>query len=313
MAGAAIGFVVAWAGVQALRRLALPASGLYPLSVLALAVAGFATAALAHASGFLAVYVSGLLLGNSRLPHRPATRSFAEGIAWLAQISLFVMLGVLVIPSALPREILPAIAVGSALLLLARPMSVGLSLLPLGIRRVRVPSFSRAERLFLSWAGLRGAVPIVLATVPVTAGVPRSRELFGLVFVLVVVFTLVQGPTLPLVARRLRLVVAAEPTHIDVEAAPLEDLDAEVLQLRIPPGSLLHGVEIFELRLPRGAAVTLVVRDGVSFVPTDETELRRGDSLLIVTTASARAESERRLRAVSRRGKLAAWYGDRGQ
>jgi potassium/hydrogen antiporter len=313
VAGAAIGFGVAWLGVLALRRLALPASGLYPLSVLALAVAGFATAALAHASGFLAVYVSGLLLGNSRLPHRPATRSFAEGIAWLAQISLFVMLGVLVIPSALPREILPAIAVGSALLLLARPASVALSLLPLTIRRLRVSPFGRAERLFLSWAGLRGAVPIVLATVPVTAGVPRSRELFGLVFVLVVVFTLVQGPTLPLVARRLRLIVAAEPTHIDVEAAPLEDLDAEVLQLRIPPGSLLHGVEIFELRLPRGAAVTLVVRDGSSFVPTDETQLRRGDALLIVTTASARVEAERRLRAVSRRGKLAAWYGDRGQ
>jgi len=313
VAGAAIGFGVAWVGVQALRRLALPASGLYPLSVLALAVAGFATAALAHASGFLAVYVSGLLLGNSRLPHRPATRSFAEGIAWLAQIALFVMLGVLVIPSALPREILPAIAVGSALLLLARPVSVALSLLPLGIRRVRAAAFGRAERLFLSWAGLRGAVPIVLATVPVTAGVPRSRELFGLVFVLVVVFTLVQGPTLPLVARLLGLVVAAEPSHIDVEAAPLEDLDAEVLQLRIPPGSQLHGVEIFELRLPRGAAVTLVVRDGVSFVPNDETELRRGDALLIVTTASARVEAERRLRAVSRRGKLAAWYGDRGQ
>jgi potassium/hydrogen antiporter len=311
--GASVGFGVAWLGVLALRRLALPASGLYPLAVLALAVAGFATAALAHASGFLAVYVAGLLLGNSRLPHRPATRSFAEGIAWLAQISLFVMLGVLVIPSALPREILPAIAVGSALLLLARPVSVVISLLPLGIRRVRVAAFGRAERLFLSWAGLRGAVPIVLATVPVTAGVPRSRELFGLVFVLVVVFTLVQGPTLPLVARKLGLVVAAEPTHIDVEAAPLEDLDAEVLQLRIPPGSLLHGVEIFELRLPRGAAVTLVVRDGVSFVPTDETQLRRGDSLLIVTTASARVEAERRLRAVSRRGKLAAWYGDRGE
>ena len=112
----------------------------------------------------------------------------------------------------------------------------------------------------------------MLATVPVTAGVPRSRELFGLVFVLVVVFTLVQGPdTVHWSRASLGLVVAAEPTHIDVEAAPLEDLDAEVLQLRIPPGSQLHGVEIFELRLPRGAAVTLVVRDGVSFVPGDET------------------------------------------
>ncbi|HTC69984.1 MAG TPA: potassium/proton antiporter [Acidothermaceae bacterium] len=310
--GASIGFGVSWLGAQALRRLALPASGLYPLAVLALAVAGFATAALAHASGFLAVYVAGVVLGNSRLPHRPATRSFAEGIAWLAQISLFIMLGVLVIPSALPREILPAIAVGSALLLLARPASVAISLLPLRIRQIRIEPFRRAEQIFLAWAGLRGAVPIVLATVPVTAGVPRSRELFGLVFVLVVVFTLVQGPTLPMVARLLGLVVASEPSHIDVEAAPLEDLDADVLQLRIPEGSLLHGVEIFELRLPRGAAVTLVVRDGVSFVPSDQTQLRSGDSLLIITTASTRVEAERRLRAVSRRGKLAAWYGERG-
>lgn len=310
--GASIGFASAWLGVRALRRLALPASGLYPLAVLALAIAGFAAASLAHASGFLAVYVSGLVLGNSRLPHRPATRSFAEGIAWLAQIGLFVMLGVLVVPSALPREILPAIAVGGVLLLVARPASVVLSLLPLAIPRVHAQSFGRPERLFLSWAGLRGAVPIVLATVPVTAGVPRSKELFGLVFVLVVVFTLVQGPTLPYVARKLGLTSAGEPDQIDVETAPLEDLDADLLQLQIPPGSLLHGVEIFELRLPRGAAVTLVVRDEVSFVPHSETELQVGDNLLIVATAGARLETERRLRAVSRRGKLAAWRGDRG-
>jgi potassium/hydrogen antiporter len=218
-----------------------------------------------------------------------------------------------VVPSALPREILPAVAVGGVLLLVARPLSVAVSLLPFKIRRLPVAGFTRSERFFLSWAGLRGAVPIVLSTVPVTAGTPRSRELFGLVFVLVVVFTLVQGPTLPIVARLLRLTGAAEPDHMDVEAAPLEDVDADLLQLHIPPESLLHGVEIFELRLPRGSAVTLVVRDGVSFVPTSETELRHGDNLLIVATAGARVEAERRLRAVSRRGRLAAWYGDRGE
>jgi potassium/hydrogen antiporter len=313
VAGAAIGFGVAWIGVRALRRLALPASGLYPLAVIALAVAGFATAALAHASGFLAVYVAGLVLGNSRLPHRPATRGFAEGVAWLAQIGLFIMLGVLVVPSELAREILPAVAVGAALLLLARPASVALSLLPLRIRLLRSPALGKAEQLFLAWAGLRGAVPIVLATVPLTAGVPRSREVFGLVFVLVVVFTLVQGPTLPAIARVLRLTGSAEVGDLGVEAAPLEDVDADLLQLQIPPESRLHGVEIFELRLPHGSAVILVVREGVSFVPTAETQLRRGDNLLIVTTAGARTEAERRLRAVSRRGKLAAWYGERGR
>jgi potassium/hydrogen antiporter len=314
--GAAIGFAVAWLGVQGLRNLALPASGLYPLAVLALAVAGYAAAALAHASGFLAVYVAGLVLGAAQLPHRPATRGFVEGVAWLAQIGLFVMLGVLATPSALPREILPALAVGAALLLLARPAAVVVSLLPLQIRPIRPSQSARVtvrEQMFLSWAGLRGAVPIVLATVPVTAGVARSSELFGLVFVLVVAFTLVQGPTLPAVATALQLSAPSEPDDLGVEAAPLEDLHADLLQLRIPQGSRLHGVEIFELRLPRGSAVTLVVRDGVSFVPTSETQLRRGDSLLIVTTARTRSEAERRLRAVSRHGRLAAWYGDRGR
>ncbi len=312
VAGAAIGYAVARLGAGTLRRLALPASGLYPLAVLGLAVAGYAAAALAHASGFLAVYVAGVVLGNSHLPHRPATRGFAEGVAWLAQISLFVMLGVLVVPSRLPREIGPALAIGAALLLLARPAAVVASSLLFRLRRLRAHRIGWAEQAFLSWAGLRGAVPIVLATVPVTHGLARSDEIFGLVFVLVAVFTLVQGPTLPVVATALQLTRPDEPDDLGVEAAPLGELDADLLQLRIPAGSHLHGVEVYELRLPPGAGVTLVVRDGKSFVPTAETELRRGDSLLIVATATSRPETERRLRAVSRRGKLAAWYGERG-
>ena len=187
------------------------------------------------------------------------------------------------------------------------------SLLPLRLRRLRPWSVGLPQGLFLSWAGLRGAVPIVLATVPVTSGVSHSSQLFALVFVLVVVFTLVQGPTLPAVARLLRLITAGEPDDIGVEAAPLEELGADLLQLTIPPGSRLHGVELFELRLPRGAAVTLVVRDGVGFVPNPETQLRVGDALLIVATANTRGAAERRLRAVSRRGKLAGWHGERGQ
>jgi cell volume regulation protein A len=313
VAGAAIGLAIGWLGVQSLRRVALPASGLYPLAVLAFAIGGYAAASLAHASGFLAVYVAALMLGNSRLPHRPATRGFAEGVAWLAQIGLFVMLGLLVTPSQLGAQLWPALAVGAALLIVARPAGVVLSLLPLRVRHWRRFGVSRPEGIFLSWAGLRGAVPIVLATVPVTAGFSRSSQLFALVFVLVVVFTIVQGPTLPTIARRLRLTAPAEPDDIGVEAAPLEDLDADLLQLTIPPESRLHGVEIFELRLPRGSAVTLVVRDGVGFVPDAETQLRTGDSLLIVATANTRPEAERRLRAVSRRGRLAAWYGERGR
>jgi cell volume regulation protein A len=317
LAGGLIGFGVGWLGARRLQQVALPASGLYPVAVLALAVAGYAAASLAHASGFLAVYVTGVLLGNARLPHRPATRSFAEGLAWLAQIGLFVMLGLLVTPSALGHEVWRAIAVGAVLLFLARPAAVAASMLPF-----RVPAWRRwgrrygmswREGAFLSWAGLRGAVPIVLATVPITAGFPRSKELLSLVFVLVVIFTVLQGPTLPWVARGLRLGVAGETSDLGVETAPLEQLGADLLQLTIPPGSQLHGVELFELRLPPGSAVTLVVRDGVGFVPNPETQLRAGDALLIVATANTRLAAERRLRAVSRRGKLAGWFGERGQ
>jgi cell volume regulation protein A len=291
----------------------LPASGLYPIAVLALAVGGYAASSLAHASGFLAVYVTGLLLGNAQLPHRPATRSFAEGVAWLAQIGLFVMLGLLVTPSALTKQLWAALAVGAALLLVARPCAVLISLLPLRIRRWRRWSVGWREGAFLSWAGLRGAVPIVLATVPVTSGVARSSQLLALVFVLVVVFTIVQGPSLPAVARGLQLGRTGEPSDLGVETAPLEQLGADLLQLTIPPGSRLHGVELFELRLPPGSAVTLVVRDGVGFVPNPESQLRVGDSLLIVATANTRSAAERRLRAVSRQGKLAGWFGDRGR
>jgi cell volume regulation protein A len=310
--GTLLGAVIGWLGAAALRHVALPASGLYPIAVLAFAVLAYAVAVLAHTSGIAAVFAAGLVLGNSRLPHRPATQGFAEGVAWLAQIGLFVLLGLLVTPSALPREFLPALAAGAALLFVARPCSVLVSLLPLTIPRLRNFGVNFAEATFLSWAGLRGAVPIVLATVPVTAGVAGSQRLFALVFVLVVVFTLVQGPVLPRVVTALRLTEPAETTDLGVETAPLETLNADLLQLRVPPGSRLHGVELFELRLPRGASVTLVERDGVGFVPNPETELRSGDTLLIVATANTRADAERRLRAVSRRGKMASWYGEEG-
>jgi cell volume regulation protein A len=302
--GAVVGLLIGWLGAFALRRLALPASGLYPIAVLALAVGAYGAASVLHGSGFLATYVAALVLGNSPLPHRPATRGFAEGLAWLAQIGLFIMLGLLASPSELPAQIWPALVCGFALVLVARPLSVLLSTPFLGL--------VWREKAFFSWAGLRGAVPIVLATVAMAAGINGADELFAQVFIIVVVFTLLQGPTLPWLARALRLTVADGSREIDVEAAPLEELHADLLDIRIPPDSRLDGVEIFELRLPQGAAVTLVVREGKSFVPEPSTRLQAGDKLLVVTTSEARAAAEQRLRAISRRGKLAGWYGERG-
>jgi len=304
VAGAAIGLLAGLLGAYALRRVALPASGLYPIAVLALIVASYGAASLAHASGFLAVYLAALVLGNVRLPHGPATRGFAEGVAWLAQIGLFVMLGLLASPARLPAAVLPALVAGSVLVLIARPAAVIVSTLPL-----RVPWRQQA---FLSWAGLRGAVPIVLATIPISAHLPGATKLFDLVFVVVVVFTLLQGPTLPWAAQRLKVITPAEPMEVDVEAAPLEALPADLLQAQIPPGSRLHGVEIFELRLPAEANVALIVRDDRGFVPEPSTTLQAGDRLLVVAAAGMRERAERRLRAVSRGGRLAGWFGEHG-
>ena len=303
-AGAAIGVLAGALGAQVLRRVALPALGLYPIAILALIVASYGAATLARASGLLAVYVSALVLGNARLPHGPAIRGFAEGVAWLAQIGLFVMLGLLASPARLPAQILPALAVGSALVLLARPAAVLAATLPL-----RMPWRQQA---FLSWAGLRGAVPIVLATIPVNTRVPGSTRLFDIVFIIVVMNTLIQGTTLPWAARRLKVTAPAEPLDLDVEAAPLEALHADLLQAQIPPGSRLHGVEIFELRLPAQANIALIVRGTEGFVPAPTTMLQAGDRLLIVASAAVRERTERRLRAVSRAGKLAGWFGEHG-
>jgi cell volume regulation protein A len=303
--GAAIGLTVGVVGRWLLRHAALPSAGLYPIAAVGLTVLAYAAGAVAHASGFLAVYVAGVILGNARLPHRRAILGFADGLAWLAQIGLFVLLGLLVSPDRLPGALLSAVVAGCALVLLARPLSVAVAATGFRVRW--------REQIFLSWAGLRGAVPIVLATIPLSAGVAGADRLFDTVFVLVIIFTLVQAGTLAPAARRLGITAPAEAADIDVETAPLERMNADLMQLDVAPGSRLAGVHVDELRLPVGAAVTLVLRDGTGFVPSPDTRLRTGDALLIVATADSRDVAERRLRAVSRRGRLARWLGEEGR
>lgn len=302
-AGVALGLAVGWVGSQAMRRIALPASGLYPTAVMAIAVLGYAAPAAVHASGFAGVYVATLVLGNAELPHRAATRSFAEGLAWLAQIGLFVMLGLLSSPGRLSWGVVgTALAAGAVLTLIARPISVALSSL--------VQPMPWREAAFISWAGLRGAVPIVLAMIPFAEKVPHAEHLWDVVFVMVVVFTLITGPTLPLVAKVLKVARRSEPRDLDVEAAPLERIAADLLQLTISPVSRLHGVEVSELRLPKGSSVSLIVREGESLVPDPRTVLRHGDDLLVVAPRSVREATEQRLRDVSVRGRLAGWLKD---
>ena len=301
--GVAAGLAVGFGGAWVMRRIALPSSGLYPIAVLTLTVLAYAGTSTLHASGFAAVYTAALVLGNSELPHRAATRSFSEGVAWLAQIGLFVMLGLLVSPGRISLgHVVTAALAGLLLTFVARPLSV--------LACSWAHRMSGREQVFVSWAGLRGAVPIVLATIPLAENVSGGEELFDIVFVMVVIYTLLTGPTLPWVASRLGVTVRDEPRDIEVEAAPLERIAADLLQVNINRRSRLHGVEVGELRLPAGASVSLLVRDGHTMVPDQRTVLRRGDDMLVVTPRKCREETEQRLRSVSRRGRLADWLGE---
>ena len=264
VAGEGVGgrLVLCGGGAGVMRRAALPSSGLYPLAVLCLALTAYGVAAAAHASPFAAIYVAALILGNSELPHRVATRSFAEGVAWLAQIGLFVMLGLLLSPARIDLQtVVQALVTGLVLTVVARPLSVFVSSV--------VQPMAARDLAFISWAGLRGAVPIVLATIPL-----------------------------------------AEARGLEVEAAPLDKVAADLLQVTIAPTSKMHGVEVGELRLPQGASVSLVVRAGNVLVPERRTVLRSGDDLLVVAPRKLREATEARLRQVSENGRLAQWLGE---
>jgi cell volume regulation protein A len=300
LGGLLIGGGLGWVGAQILRRVALPSSGLYPLAILGWIVLAYGISALVHASGFATVYVCALILGNVQLPHRAATRSFVEGIGWIAQIGLFVMLGLLAFPDRVtPRAALIALTAGLFLTLVARPATVFACAV-----WFRIPL---QHQVFLSWAGLRGAIPIVLATIPLAVAVPGAETVFDVVLVFVIVFTCVQGPTLGFVARRLGLVDDATARDVEVEVAPLDKISADLLQVRIPEKSRLVGVEVGELRLPKDTVVSLIIREDRPFFPEGRERIQAGDELLIVTPEDQRLNTEERLRAVGQRGRLARW------
>jgi cell volume regulation protein A len=299
-AGVALGVAVGGLGVLIMRRIALPASGLYPLAAMAWAVLAYGAGAMLQVSGFAAVYVAAMTLGNGRLPHRNATRSFAEGIGWVAQIGLFVMLGMLSNPQLISvRSLVLGLGLGAFITFVARPLSV-----------IACTAWFRLpwrEQAFVSWAGLRGAVPIIMATVPLAAGVPQAGELFDMVFALVVVVTLLQAPTLPWMARLLRISTGEDATDVEFEFAPLDTIKADMMQVHVAPGSRLHGVTIRELRLPTNSVVSLIVRENEPFTPKPDQIVRSGDDLLIVTNADDRRRVEARLRSISAGGRLGRW------
>ena len=304
--GILVGLLVGWVAGKVSRRITLPSGNLYASAAMAWAGTAYGTGVWIGVSGFSAVYVAAVVIGNGDLPYQHTTRSFSEGIAWICQIGLFVMLGLLANPDRLTWGSVGAgIAAGLLLTLVARPVAVAACTIWFG--------FERNERLFMSWAGLRGAVPIILATIPMASNMDRADEFFDVILVLVVVFTCIQAPTLPAAADILGVVDPQKAKDVSIEVAPLDEIAADLLQADVPKGSRLAGVTIRELRLPRNCVVSLIIRGDRSFTPHAGTVLEQGDELLIVVPQGKRRTVAERLIEISRGGRLARWHGLRVQ
>jgi cell volume regulation protein A len=298
LGGIALGIAVGAVGVLILRHVALPSSGLYPLASIGWAVMAYGLGGIVHVSGFAAVYCCAVVLGNGKLPHRHATRSFAEGVGWTAQIGLFVMLGLLSdVTRITGYDVLIASVFGLFLTFFVRPITIFVCTAGTGL--------GLREKLFLSWGGLRGAVPIILATIPMYLGYSSANSIFDLTFVAVIILTVLNGPTLPWAARKLGLV--GEPDELDIEIAPLERIEAVMIQISVSADSKLHGVAVGELRLPDNTSVSLIIRGDTMFAPSGRDLIKSGDQLLIVTPSAQRAQVERRLKLIGKAGRLASW------
>ncbi|HMI81540.1 MAG TPA: potassium/proton antiporter [Solirubrobacterales bacterium] len=283
--GAAIGAGLGWAAVKALDRIQLPSDGIYPVATIAIAGLAYGFPELVHGSGFLAVYLTALALGSARIPAQRTIVAFHQGLGWVAQISLFILLGLLVFPASLDDVAFEALALSAVLIVVARPVAAFLAtaLAPLNVR----------ERLMLGWAGLRGATPIWLATFPVVAGIGAGDELFAIVFFVVVSSTLVQGASFEPLAQRLGLTTdePALPRRL-LESGRIRRMGGDVIAYRLPPGAAAAGHPVRDLELPREALVNVIVRDGDALPPRGSTELREGDELHILVRSELRDEVE---------------------
>lgn len=280
--GALVGLAIGYAAVLAVNRINLDAAGLYPALVSAFTFLTFGLAAWLGGSGFLAVYLAGIVIGNSRLVFRRGIFLFYDAGAWLSQISMFVVLGLLSFPSRLLAVGWQALLIGAVLILVARPVAVFSTLFPF--------RFSLRELTFLSWVGLKGAVPITLATFPLLLGVARTSLIFDVVFFVVVVSALVQGWSLPWLARRLGLQLPAEPTPpVTLEISSLRHVDADIVDYTVTRDSRAAGRRISDLALPEGVVIALISRAGCIIHPHGYTRIEPSDHVVIVLRPATRA------------------------
>ncbi|MEN6513021.1 potassium/proton antiporter [Methanoculleus sp.] len=275
--GGLLGYGLGRFVVFLINRLKLESEGLYPVLSLSMVLLTYGLTATVGGNGFIAVYVAGLVMGNSIVVYKKSLIRFHDGIAWLMQIVMFLALGLLVFPSELVPVIVPGVLTAFFLILVARPVAVLLTLLPW-----KMPM---NEKALVSWVGLRGAVPIILATYPLVAGVPDADMIFNIVFFIVLVSALVHGTSIPSVARWLGLAAPLqEKRKLSREFDVDPDTPSELIELVIPPDAPAVGKQVVDLGLPKGALIILMQKGDERFVPGGSTVIEAGDTLLLLTT-----------------------------
>ncbi|MBB6328989.1 cell volume regulation protein A [Algoriphagus iocasae] len=275
LVGGFLGWLFGRATVLLINKVNLDFEGLYPVMLLALVLITYTFVDLLGGNGFLAVYISAITVGNGKMAHKKSLMKFFDGVAWLMQVIMFITLGLLVFPKQLIPVSGIAILAALFLIMVARPLGVFISL--------SFFKFKLREKVFISWVGLRGAVPIVFATLPLIANIEQSGIIFHMVFFIVLASVAIQATTLPLAAKLLHLSLPAslkKRSMLDLELS--DDFKNAILEIQIPKNSHIEGKKILELGFPSSSLIVLVKRDGKFITPNGQTELKAEDELMIM-------------------------------
>lgn len=283
--GAAAGFLLGKLAVLTINKIKIGNEALYPILVLTFCIFIFSATHFLHGNGYLAVYIGGLVIGNSKFVHKRSSMKFFEGLAWLFQLVMFLTLGLLVNPHELLDVLVPGLVISFLMIFVARPLSVFLCLAPF-----RKMSFK--DKTYVSWVGLRGAVPIIFAIMPLAAEVPGARLMFNIVFLCTLVSLLVQGSTLPIVARWLSLAEKSKKVNrlkdFDIDVS--DEIKTMLAEIELVEESFEKGNRLMDIKMPENSLVVIVKRDEKYFVPTGKTALYVKDKLLIMTDDDASLE-----------------------
>lgn len=273
--GAIAGYIFGKITVYVINRIAIDNESLYPIFIMAAAFLTFSATTLCKGNGYLAVYIAGLVVGNAKIVHKKSIGTFFDGFAWLWQIVMFLTLGLLVNP----HELLPVahigLTIGIFMIIIARPVSVFLCLLP-------YKNFDLKGKLYISWVGLRGAVPIIFATYPLIAGIDNAGFIFNVVFFITILSLLIQGTTVTLAAKWLNQIdVPERKDEFGIELP--EEIKSAMSEIDITSEVLSHGNKLMQLDLPDHTLAVMVKRDGRYFIPRGNTELKENDKLLMIS------------------------------